>query len=137
MNEPTQAGKVTHPKYRTTDQEAAQAGKVTHPKYRTTDQEAAQADEAPGEAEQAEADALVGRHPAVRALHRWLTPNPRLPTGAATDIAQACQMLAKIATTVIGTDDPELTTGLRKLLEAKDAFVRAAIAQQDNAEENR
>ena len=28
-------------------------------------------------------------------------------------------------------DDPELTVGLRKLLEAKDAFVRTAVAHRD------
>lgn len=30
-------------------------------------------------------------------------------------------------------DGPELTTGLRKLLEAKDCFVRAAIEQERHA----
>jgi len=34
----------------------------------------------------------------------------------------ADQMIAKLG------DDPELTTGLRKLLEAKDCFVRARLA---------
>ena len=28
-------------------------------------------------------------------------------------------------------DDPELTVGLRKLLEAKDCFVRATVAQEN------
>lgn len=30
----------------------------------------------------------------------------------------------------LGLDGPELTAGLRKLLEAKDCFVRAAVEQQ-------
>lgn len=33
-------------------------------------------------------------------------------------------------------DSPELTNGLRRLLEAKDSFIRCAVAARPNPEEN-
>ncbi|MEQ1675090.1 MAG: hypothetical protein ABL876_00235 [Chitinophagaceae bacterium] len=44
------------------------------------------------------------------------------------DVAGACAQFACDILSLIETDSAELTTGLRKLLEAKDCFVRAAIA---------
>jgi hypothetical protein len=45
-------------------------------------------------------------------------------------ISKAC---CEIAMQMVDTlpDDPELTVGLRKLLEAKDAFVRTMVATRD------
>jgi hypothetical protein len=69
---------------------------------------------------------LENRHPAVQDLMRFLTPNPNLPDRLKPIVGEffglACTMLA-----LNSNDNPELTTGLRKLLEAKDCFVRAAL----------
>lgn len=66
------------------------------------------------------------RHPGTQQLARWLTPNPNLPAGVAAQVAASCETLAEAIITDI-PDGPELTAGLRKLLEAKDCFVRAAL----------
>lgn len=42
------------------------------------------------------------------------------------EISQRCHALAQVMVDRL-PDGPELTTGLRKLLEAKDCFVRAAL----------
>lgn len=67
-----------------------------------------------------------GRHPGVESLMTWLTVNPRLPEPGR-EIATWCQALSEQVTAAIPDDSPELTAGLRKLLEAKDCFVRAAL----------
>lgn len=66
----------------------------------------------------------AGRHPATQQLARWFTfdhlqENLRPPSRACAELAQE----------MIGTlpDGPELSAGLRHLLEAKDCFVRSAI----------
>lgn len=73
-------------------------------------------------------DPLAGRHPATLGLLRWfdyehlpehLQPVSRIFHTAAHGIVEA------------GTDGAELSTSLRKLLEAKDAGVRAAIEKGD------
>lgn len=71
------------------------------------------------------AEAAQDRHPAVRDIAQWFTYAHL--TGHAQLASQGC---AELATAVLLTtpDSPELTAGLRKLLEAKDCFVRAAIA---------
>lgn len=48
------------------------------------------------------------------------------------DISKQCAHLAKQMTTEC-SQGPELTTGLRKLLEAKDCFVRACVRPGDRA----
>jgi hypothetical protein len=69
------------------------------------------------------------RHPATQQVARWFDWE-HLPEGPARDTSKACGFLA--ADIIAGLPDgPELTTGLRKLLEAKDCFVRAAIAATD------
>lgn len=65
-----------------------------------------------------------GRHPGTQQLARWFTfdhlrEDVRPPSRACAELAQ--EMISTLP------DGPELTTGLRKLLEAKDCFVRAAI----------
>jgi len=49
-----------------------------------------------------------------------------LPEGEPRDRAQDCAALAHAVVNLI-PDGPELTAGLRKLLEAKDCFVRASL----------
>lgn len=66
------------------------------------------------------------RHQATTHLLRFFG-FAHLP-GNVQPISQACAYLAQEMALQL-TDGPELTTGLRKLLEAKDCFVRAAIAQ--------
>lgn len=71
------------------------------------------------------------RHPATQQITRWFDFQ-HLPTGTARKVSASCaglaeQMLADL------DDGPELTAGLRHLLEAKDAFVRQAIADQQAA----
>jgi hypothetical protein len=67
---------------------------------------------------------LVDRHPATQQIARFfefghLAEPQRSVSGS-------CYLLAE---RMIGAlpDGPELTTGLRKLLEAKDCFVRASL----------
>lgn len=66
------------------------------------------------------------RHPGTQQLARWLTPNPNLPAGLPAEIADVIRVLAGEMIHAL-PDGPELTAGLRKLLEAKDCFVRAAL----------
>jgi len=71
-------------------------------------------------------ETYAGRHPGTVQLLRWLEPNPNLPTAGLT-VANQVELLADM---IMGhcSDGPELTTGMRKLLEAKDCFVRAALS---------
>jgi hypothetical protein len=65
-------------------------------------------------------------HPAVahllHYLEDWMVGN-----GTAHSVAEQCAELAVDAVAALPTN-PELTAGLRKLLEARDCFVRAAQA---------
>jgi hypothetical protein len=65
-----------------------------------------------------------GRHQATQQLARWfafehLPDHLRVPSARCAHLAQ--EMIDDLP------DGPELTAGLRKLLEAKDCFVRAAL----------
>lgn len=64
-----------------------------------------------------------GRHPATLQLLRWLEPNPRSPEYRIAGVvaAAADQLLGRL------DDGPELSTGLRRLVEAKDCFVRQSL----------
>lgn len=66
-----------------------------------------------------------GRHPATRQIARWFGYD-HLPEGKPREVSRKCALLAA---DLLGDlpDGPELTAGLRKLLEAKDCAVRAAI----------
>lgn len=66
-----------------------------------------------------------GRHPATQQIAQWFDYE-HLPYGPIQDVSAHCaetaaQMIRKLP------DGPELTAGLRKLLEAKDCFVRCAV----------
>lgn len=67
------------------------------------------------------------RHPDTQAKMLWLTPNPRLPEGAA---AAAAAMFHDIGTAllVIVGDGDQLLVALQHLIDAKDAAVRQALA---------
>jgi hypothetical protein len=67
---------------------------------------------------------LTGRHPAVVSIMRWFD-HGHLPARLAA-VAAPCAELAAHAVATL-PDGPELTAGLRKLLEAKDCLVRAEL----------
>ena len=72
-------------------------------------------------------NAIADRHPGTQQLARYFT---KLTPASAPEqldmIRLTCQTVAALMITSL-PDGPELTTGLRKLLEAKDCFVRAAL----------
>jgi hypothetical protein len=67
------------------------------------------------------------RHPATQEKLRWLVPNPALPEGVplmvAAELGDAGFALARRV-----KDGPQLTIALQRLIDAKDAAVRQAIA---------
>ena len=67
---------------------------------------------------------LDGRHPATQQIARYFAYG-HLPEPLRT-VSLLCHDLAEAMIDRL-PDGPELTTGLRKLLEGKDAFVRAAL----------
>jgi hypothetical protein len=66
----------------------------------------------------------VSRHPATTGLLRYFE-YAHLPEHLQA-VSQPCARLAAVMAEQL-PDGPELTAGLRKLLEAKDCFVRAAL----------
>jgi hypothetical protein len=74
---------------------------------------------------------ISSRRVATRQIARWFSYE-HLPAGTPRHVSAMCaHMAAEILREV--PDGPELTAGLRKLLEAKDCFVRAAIGAADSA----
>jgi len=70
---------------------------------------------------------LAGRHPSTVAVARFYAYD-HLPLRLQ-GISKACHDLCDEMLGVL-PDDPELTAGLRKLLEAKDCFVRLAAVKE-------
>jgi hypothetical protein len=70
---------------------------------------------------------IQGRHQATVQLARWFAydhlRDPSAKQASASCAALAATMIHDLA------DGPELTTGLRKLLEAKDCFVRQTLVR--------
>jgi hypothetical protein len=76
---------------------------------------------------------LSDRHPATRDLMRWFDPSHLDERGPVWWVVKRCQQLA--VTMVENLDDgAELSAGLRRLLEAKDAFARQAVRTAEEAE---
>lgn len=69
---------------------------------------------------------MKSRHPATQHLVMLLDPNPSL-SGNMGEVAYLAAKLRDDVLGVLPADGPELTAGLRKLLEAKDCFVRHAL----------
>lgn len=67
---------------------------------------------------------VEGRHPATAGIARYFAWE-HLPTHLQ-EVSRPCGELAAAMIEAL-PDGPELTAGLRKLLEAKDCFVRAAL----------
>lgn len=70
------------------------------------------------------------RHESTASLMKFFEFS-HLPEGALRDTSQRCHELAWAMFNDTKLDGAELTVGLRKLLEAKDCFVRAAIKVED------
>ncbi len=69
---------------------------------------------------------LKNRHPSTLQILRWFSYE-HLPTGLPRRVSSAMARTARDIAAEL-EDGPELTAGLRKLLEAKDCFVRQAIS---------
>lgn len=67
---------------------------------------------------------LVGRHPSTTQIVRYFDYD-HLPERLQ-GVSKPCHDLAEAMVAAL-PDGPELTAGLRKLLEAKDCFVRANL----------
>lgn len=72
---------------------------------------------------------LDGRHVSTVRIARYFSCD-RLPAGLPQETAKLCHDLAEEVIKTL-SDGPELTAGLRKLLEAKDCLVRAALESED------
>jgi hypothetical protein len=68
---------------------------------------------------------LSHRHPSTQGIARYFD-YAHLPSGPLRSTSARCEELADAMITSL-PDGPELTAGLRKLLEAKDCFVRVAL----------
>ena len=83
-----------------------------------------------GEAPHAGGADAAGRHDSVQQVVRWFAYE-HLPAGKPRHISALCAAMAGELLREL-PDSPELTAGLRKLLEAKDCLVRAAIAGKES-----
>lgn len=72
---------------------------------------------------------LSARNPATQHLSRLLEPNQNLPD----DLYEISSLVRDMRDRMLDRcqDGPELSTGLRKLLEAKDCFVRQALIDRE------
>lgn len=68
-------------------------------------------------------------HPATAQILRWLDVS-HLPAHLA-DYGKDFRRIAADLVVSLPNGGPELTTGLRKLVEAKDCIIRAAILQRE------
>ena len=73
-------------------------------------------------------------HPAIEAIRQYFTFN-HLPPHLK-PVSEECSKLADFIVDVAKLDGPEATIGLRKLLEAKDCFVRAALNTEGAAKDH-
>lgn len=62
----------------------------------------------------------------MTSVTKYLEPNPNLPDQQR-EIAEVIKECADDMLALIPDDSMELTTGFRKLLEAKDCFIRASL----------
>ena len=75
----------------------------------------------------------MARHLGVEQLSSFFTFD-HLPNDFMREVSAECCYLKDAMLNMLPDDNPELTAGLRKLLEAKDCFVRAAKLYQDEQE---
>lgn len=67
------------------------------------------------------------RHPATQEKLRWLVPNPNLPAGVPGEVSHYCHAHG-VRLAELLKDGPQLIIALQRLIDAKDAAVRQAIA---------
>lgn len=72
----------------------------------------------------------VHRHPSTTAVYRWFDYE-HLTKARPREVSMYLHDTARIMLEIL-PDSQELTAGLRKLLEAKDCFVRAAVELGDD-----
>ncbi len=73
----------------------------------------------------------TGRHPSTQQIARWFEYGHLMDTGPRAVSAEIFEVAEWL--TVKLPDSAEVVAGLRHLLEAKDCFVRAAIAAQQDS----
>jgi hypothetical protein len=71
----------------------------------------------------------MSRHPSVEALLEFFDFD-HLPAGPVRQTSAECSALVGRLLDMLPGDDPETSAGLRKLIEAKDCFVRAQVRAQ-------
>jgi hypothetical protein len=71
---------------------------------------------------------LSNRYPSTQSIMQFFTYD-HLPSHLATVSKESSDLAESMVTQF--PDHPELTAGLRKLLEAKDCFVRLAVAVKE------
>jgi len=74
---------------------------------------------------------MENRHPSTYALVSFFEYD-HLPEGKIRDTSAKVGRLMENILHQFKEDSPELTAGLRKLLEAKDCFVRVAVQEERN-----
>lgn len=72
---------------------------------------------------------FADRHPATLQVLKWFDVDG-LPPGAPRELGRSCTALAMQHVAAL-PDGPELTIGLRALLDARTAFTRAAIEAEE------
>ena len=82
-------------------------------------------DESHSNARQEAVDA-TNLHPGVKSLLDWFSYD-HLTSGQVREMSRQFANFAEWAVLFADINDPEVTAGLRKLLEAKDCFVRAKV----------
>ena len=70
------------------------------------------------------------RNPSTQHMIKLLTPNPNLPEGLPKETSEVFFAIALDSLDSI-KDSPELTVALRKLWEAKNSFIAAAVLFND------
>lgn len=80
------------------------------------------------------ADENARIHPSVKEVAKFLVPNPNLSPLLSPLQAYIAHDIAGLALEMIRdvNPSPELTAGLRKLLEAKDCFIRASLNNKES-----
>lgn len=82
----------------------------------------------PSSVDEAYLAALRDRDECVQSIARWFRSDHMPQEALHGDVAREFQAFTLRILDLIGEDSPELTLALHKLLEAKDAAVRAALS---------
>lgn len=72
------------------------------------------------------------RHVSTIQVYQWFERHGHLREDLQVIVIETCELAKKMVNHL--QDGPELTIGLQKLLEAKDAFVRQAVLDEEKSE---